>query len=118
MNDWADLDRALNALASSGNAEVREDGQWLAELTGLGYELRAEGNPPLVHRRTQPHPPHSSLTANSAPKLVEVVRQLMLHRSPLASDVKHPLYRAAPERWLESLVLEAPDRLDAQLDPQ
>ena len=57
------------------------------------------------------------LTATTAPKLEQLVRQLVLHRSPLASDVKHPLYRAAPERWLETLVLEEPDRLDAQLDP-
>jgi hypothetical protein len=28
------------------------------------------------------------------------------------------LYRAAPERWLESLVLEGSEKLDAQLDPQ
>jgi hypothetical protein len=40
MNDWAELDRALGAMASSGSAEVREDGQWLAELTELRCELR------------------------------------------------------------------------------
>ena len=49
MNEWAELDRALDALASSGCAEVREDGQWLAELTGLRCEFRAEGKNPLVH---------------------------------------------------------------------
>lgn len=57
------------------------------------------------------------LTATKAPALEQLVRQLMLHRSPLASDTRHSLYRAAPERWLETLVLEAPDRLDALLDP-
>jgi hypothetical protein len=57
------------------------------------------------------------LTGTTAPKLEQLVRQLVLYRSPLASDVKRPLYRAAPERWLETLVLEEPDRLDAQLDP-
>ncbi|MGA9887957.1 MAG: hypothetical protein WBQ31_10715, partial [Candidatus Acidiferrales bacterium] len=30
----------------------------------------------------------------------------------------HYLYRAAPERWLESIVLEDPVSLDAQLDPE
>ena len=49
MNEWAELDRALDAMASSGSAEVREDGQWLAELAGLRCELRAEGKNPLVH---------------------------------------------------------------------
>ena len=57
------------------------------------------------------------LTGTSAPALDQLVRQLVMHRSPVASDTKHPLYRAAPERWLETLVLEEPDRLDAQLDP-
>jgi hypothetical protein len=57
------------------------------------------------------------LTGTTAPALEQLVRQLVLHRSPLASDPKHSLYRAAPERWLETLVLEEPDRLDAQLDP-
>jgi hypothetical protein len=57
------------------------------------------------------------LTGTTAPALEQLVRQLVLHRSPLASDAKHSLYRAAPERWLETLVLEEPERLDAQLDP-
>jgi len=49
MTDWFELDRALGAIASSGAAEVREDGEWLAELTALRYELRHEGKIPLVH---------------------------------------------------------------------
>jgi hypothetical protein len=57
------------------------------------------------------------LTTTTTPALEHLVRQLVLHRSPLASDTKHSLYRAAPERWLEALVLEEPDRLDATLDP-
>jgi hypothetical protein len=49
MNDWAELDRALGAMAASGSAEVREDGEWLAELGALRCELRSEGKNPLVH---------------------------------------------------------------------
>ena len=49
MNDWAELDRALDAMAASGSAEVREDGEWLAELAALHCELRHEGKNPLVH---------------------------------------------------------------------
>jgi hypothetical protein len=49
MNDWAELGRALDALAASGSAELREDGEWLADLTSLHCDLRQEGNPPLVH---------------------------------------------------------------------
>ena len=49
MNDWAELGRALDAIASSTSAELREDGEWLADLTGLHCDLRPEGNSPLVH---------------------------------------------------------------------
>lgn len=50
-------------------------------------------------------------------ELEALVRQLSLHRSPLAEDRNHALYRAAAERWLESLVLADSARLDARLDP-
>ena len=49
MNDFAGLDRAVSEIASSGAAEVREDGQWLADLSGLHCEFRQEGNHSLVH---------------------------------------------------------------------
>jgi hypothetical protein len=39
-----------------------------------------------------------------------------VHRSPLATDTNHALYRGAPERWLESIVLEDPAKLDALID--
>jgi hypothetical protein len=48
-NDWAALDRALSDLAASGSVEVREDGEWLAELATLQFELRVERKTPLVH---------------------------------------------------------------------
>jgi hypothetical protein len=49
MNDWAELDRALVAMAASGSTEVREDGEWLAELAALHCELHRDGKNPLVH---------------------------------------------------------------------
>lgn len=49
MNEWAELDRALEAMAASGHAEVREDGEWLAELDGLRCELHSQGQHSLVH---------------------------------------------------------------------
>jgi hypothetical protein len=48
MNDWAELDRALHAIAASGRAEVREDGEWLAEFSTLQCELHHESRSPLV----------------------------------------------------------------------
>jgi hypothetical protein len=49
MNDWAELGRVLDAMAATGKGEVREDGEWLAELAGLRCELHSKGNTPLVH---------------------------------------------------------------------
>jgi hypothetical protein len=48
-DDWAELDRALGDMAASGSVEVREDGEWLAELAALHCELRREGKSALVH---------------------------------------------------------------------
>jgi hypothetical protein len=48
-NDWAILDHAPSDLAASGSVEVREDGEWLAELATLHFELRVERKDPLVH---------------------------------------------------------------------
>ncbi|MGA8145247.1 MAG: hypothetical protein WB987_15275 [Candidatus Acidiferrales bacterium] len=57
------------------------------------------------------------LTSAKEHELERMIRQLDLHRSSLAEDTRHYLYRAAPERWLETLVLEDPSRIDAQLNP-
>jgi hypothetical protein len=56
------------------------------------------------------------LTTTNERALERLLHQLDLHRSPLASDTNHTLYRTAAERWLESMVLEAPAKLVAQLD--
>ncbi|MGA8224552.1 MAG: hypothetical protein WB780_23105 [Candidatus Acidiferrales bacterium] len=57
------------------------------------------------------------VSEETGPALERLVRQLDLHRSPLAEETNHPLYRVAPERWLESLAIEDATRLDAVLDP-
>ena len=49
MDDWAELERALGEMAGSGAVEVREDGEWLAGLSALHYELRRSGKSALVH---------------------------------------------------------------------
>jgi hypothetical protein len=58
------------------------------------------------------------LTPDKWPALEALVRQLETHRHPLASDTKHRLYRAQPERWLETMVAADPPRIDARLDPR
>jgi hypothetical protein len=58
-----------------------------------------------------------ALTARSQPLLAALVRALATRRHAKAHDTKHPLYRAQPERWLESLVEEDPTRVDPRLEP-
>jgi hypothetical protein len=58
-----------------------------------------------------------AVSAATEPALERLIRQLDLHRNSLAEDANHPLYRAAPERWLETLALADATRLDAQLNP-
>lgn len=52
------------------------------------------------------------------PKLETLVQQLARHRHPAADDNKHRLYRAQPERWLETVVAADLARIDARLDPR
>ena len=56
------------------------------------------------------------LTPPRWPALEKLVGQLKTYRNSLASDTKHRLYRAQPERWLETLVAADPSRIDARLD--
>jgi hypothetical protein len=56
------------------------------------------------------------LTAASRPALLQLLRGLDVHRNPLADDTRHLLYRAQPERWLESMVREDVTRIDAAFD--
>lgn len=58
------------------------------------------------------------LDKSSEPAFAKLLAQLDLHRNSLAQETKHPLYRRAPERWLETLILEDPTKLDARLDPR
>lgn len=58
------------------------------------------------------------LTAASRPALKRLLHDLEIHRHPLASDPRHSLYRAQPERWLESIIRSDVTRIDAALDPR
>jgi hypothetical protein len=60
--------------------------------------------------------PREELTAASHASLKRLLHDLEIHRHPLASDTRHPFYRAQAERWLESLVREDVTRIDAKLD--
>src|ERR1700738_413014 len=56
------------------------------------------------------------LTPARWPALQKLVHQLETCRHPLATDTKHRLYRAQPERWLETMVVSDPPRIVARLD--
>jgi hypothetical protein len=56
------------------------------------------------------------LNVNSRPALQRLLHDLEVHRHPLASGTRSPLYRAQPEGWLESLVRNDVMRIDAALD--
>lgn len=58
------------------------------------------------------------LQAGKEASLRKLVEELETCRHPLASNVRHPLFRAQPERWLEFQVREDVSRIDAALDPQ
>lgn len=58
------------------------------------------------------------LTPDRWKALESLVKQLQLHRHPSATDTRHRLYRAQPERWLETMVAADPGRIDARLDPR
>ncbi len=57
-----------------------------------------------------------ALAASNWKPLAQLLKKLELHRNPAADKVQHALYRAYPERWLETLVLADPARIDAHLD--
>lgn len=56
------------------------------------------------------------LTPTSQRDWKQLLQGLARYRHPLATDTRHALYRAQPERWLESLVREDVTRVDAVLD--
>lgn len=60
----------------------------------------------------------AALTPAKWEKLKRLARRLESHRAPEARDTTHPLYRAAAECWLETLLLNDPARIDARLHPQ
>ena len=57
-------------------------------------------------------------TASTQHELKQSLHDLEIHRHPLATDTRHRLYRAQPERWLESIVRSDVTRIEPRLDPR
>jgi hypothetical protein len=108
----------LNGIRCSAPGAIRAD-----VLPGTGQvAVRFRG---LLFARWQPDgvffgvgDPRQTLSAGRRSEFQRLLAELETHRSPLAGDKKHALYRAQPERWLESLVAADPARVDARLDPR
>lgn len=70
----------------------------------------------LIERiRFGPAPAECELTAESEPRLRQLVARLLAGR--LARKANDPLYRLQAERWLQAVVERDLSRLDARLDP-
>ncbi|MGB2676556.1 MAG: hypothetical protein WAN12_05680 [Candidatus Acidiferrum sp.] len=57
------------------------------------------------------------LNADSEIALKQLVLNLQNFRHPLASDTRHPLYRAQAERWMQMLAMGDVSQIDLALDP-
>ncbi|HEY2819687.1 MAG TPA: hypothetical protein VGJ06_01495 [Candidatus Acidoferrum sp.] len=58
------------------------------------------------------------LTASTQSELKQILHDLEIYRHPLATETRHALYRAQPERWLETIVRNDVTRVDTTLDPR
>jgi hypothetical protein len=58
------------------------------------------------------------VTALNLPILKTLLYDLEVHRHPLATQTRHPLHRARPERWLEAIVCQDITGVDPVLDPR
>ncbi len=57
------------------------------------------------------------LRAENERALKQLIANLQNFRKPLASNLRHPLYRAQAERWMQTLVCQDVTRIDIALDP-
>jgi hypothetical protein len=98
---------AIETVISSGAREVA------LQFRGLEFARWCDGRTLFGFG-----PERCELTRETWPAIANLVADLVVRRDSLAEDTNDPLYRAAPERWLERLVLADPWALDAQLNPQ
>jgi len=107
MNLVSEASRVIEAVSLPGTNEVAlrfrglEFARWNSGVVryGLGNTLR-------------------TLTRGRVADLAKLIRELLRYRSPESTKTAHHIYRAAPERWMETHIIAAPDCLDASLDPK
>jgi hypothetical protein len=64
------------------------------------------------------HSTWEELRNKNEPALKQLVANLRNFRNSLAGDVRHTLYRAQAERWMQTLVHQDVTRIDIALDPE
>jgi hypothetical protein len=96
---------AIDAVVPPGTREV--------SLRFRGLEFARWRNAEVAYGLS---PPRRPLRPTSWKSLEDTIHELQTFRRPQPGNTNHPLYRAQAERWLETLALANPARLDAQLD--
>lgn len=109
----AEIDRRIRALSPGAidSTVVPGTAQVAWRLRGLEFARWAGGQ-----IRFGLDPPQTTLTESNWAEFEGIVNALAARRRPGAG--RHdPLYRMARERWLETIVLADPARIEARLDP-
>lgn len=60
----------------------------------------------------------AELRNKNEPALKQLIANLQNFRNPLASNIRHALYRAQAERWMQTLAHQDVTRIDISLDPE
>lgn len=102
------LPEAANSIEVSVPAGVREVS---FRFRGLEFAHWREGR--LFSGVVDPH----RRVASDLSQISALLRELVAKRTFSSSDSKSAIYRAAPERWLETIVRLDPQSLDASLNP-
>ena len=75
-----------------------ETGDVMLRFRGLGFACWQDGAVSFGDNLRK------KSTASTQHELKQLLHDLETHRHPLATDTRHRLYRAQPERWLETIV--------------
>lgn len=87
MDEWSNLEQAIEQLAASGAVEVHEDGEWLAGLDGFRSEVRRKGKQALIH------------LWSSESNLVRTITRISAASRPAFNSKSSALAAPSPAAW-------------------
>ena len=111
MSDLARI-MALAPEAVSVHALLRE-GEVVLRFHGLPFARWKDGRI-FYWRRSA----WRELGPRNEQGLQQLILDLKTVRNPLASDLRHSLYRAYAERWMQAMVMKDVSQVDVSLDPE